>query len=72
MSDLQRRNLVVKFCLKNPNKSKSETVEQCKLLKYKKPTIYGEIKRFDKQENMKKKLFSAKKRPFYRPKIVLP
>jgi hypothetical protein len=30
LSELQRRNKIVKFCLKNPNKSKSETVAHFK------------------------------------------
>jgi hypothetical protein len=41
LSELQRRNFKVKFCLENPNKSKSETFEYLKLLGYKKPTIYS-------------------------------
>jgi hypothetical protein len=32
LSELQRRNFLVKFCLENPNKTKSETVEHFKLL----------------------------------------
>jgi hypothetical protein len=33
--ELQRRNLIVKFCLETPNKSKSETDEHFKLLGFK-------------------------------------
>jgi hypothetical protein len=47
LSELQRRNLIVKFCPENPNKSKSETVRHFKLLRFKIPTIY---RRFEKQE----------------------
>jgi hypothetical protein len=33
LSELQRRNKIVKFCLQNPNKSKNETAEYFKLLR---------------------------------------
>jgi transposase len=61
LSELQRRNLIVKFCLENPNKNKSETVEYFKLLEFKTPTIYRTIKRFEKQEKVEKKIGSGKK-----------
>jgi hypothetical protein len=61
LSDIQRRNLMVKFCLENPNKRKSETVEYYKLLEYKKPTSYCTIKRFQKQENVERKVGSGQK-----------
>jgi DeoR/GlpR family transcriptional regulator of sugar metabolism len=60
LSELQRRNLIVKFCLENPNKSKS-TVEHFKLLGVKIPTIYRTIKRFEKQEKVERKIGSGKK-----------
>jgi hypothetical protein len=52
LSELQRRNIIVKFCLENPNKSKRETKESTlkKLLEFKIPTIYRTIKRSEKQE----------------------
>jgi hypothetical protein len=57
LSELQRRNLIVKFCLEKPNKSKSETVEhfKFKLMGFKSPTIYRTIKRFEKQEKVERK-----------------
>jgi hypothetical protein len=61
-SELQHPNLIVKCCLENPNKSKSETVEHFKLLEFKIPTIYRRIKRFEKQEN----LVPGKNVPFHR------
>jgi hypothetical protein len=57
LSELQRRNLIVKFCLENPNKSKSETVEHFKLLGFKIPPIYRAIKRFEKQEKSSRTKF---------------
>jgi hypothetical protein len=59
-SESQRRNLIVKFCLENLNKSKSETVEHFKLLEFKIPTIYRTIKRFETQEKVKQKIDSGK------------
>jgi hypothetical protein len=56
LSELQRRNLIVKFRLENPNKSISETVEYLKLLGYKKFPIYCTIKKFEKQENVGEKM----------------
>jgi hypothetical protein len=53
LSELQRRNLIVKFYLENPNKIKSETVEHFKLLGFKTPTIHRTIKRFEKQQKGK-------------------
>jgi hypothetical protein len=61
LSELQRRNLIVKFGLQNPNKSKSETVEHFKLLGFKIPTIYRTIKRFEKQEKVERKIGTGKK-----------
>jgi hypothetical protein len=61
LSELQCRNLIVKFCLENPNKSKSETVEHFKLLGFKIPTFYRTIKRFAKQEKVERKIGSGKK-----------
>jgi DNA-binding transcriptional regulator YhcF (GntR family) len=60
LSELQRRNLIVKFWLENPNKNKSETVEHFKLLEFKTPTINRTIKRFEKQEKVEKKIGSGK------------
>jgi DNA polymerase III alpha subunit (gram-positive type) len=54
-------NLIVKFCLEHPNKSKSETLEYFKLLKFQKLTIYRKIKRFEKQENVEKKISFGQK-----------
>jgi hypothetical protein len=62
LSELQRRNFIVKFYLENPNKSKNETVEHFKLMGLKIPTIYRTIKRFEKQE----KLDPGKNVPFHR------
>jgi hypothetical protein len=59
--ELQRQNLIVDFCLENPNKSKSKTVKDLKLLGFKIPTIYRKIKRFEKQEKVKRKIGSGKK-----------
>jgi hypothetical protein len=50
-----------KFCLENPNKSKSETVEHFKLRRFKIHTIYRTIKRFEKQEIVERKIGSGKK-----------
>jgi hypothetical protein len=61
LSELQRRNLIVKFCLEKPNESKSETVEYYKLLEFKIPTIYRTIERFKNQENVERKIGSGKK-----------
>jgi hypothetical protein len=61
LSELQRRNLILKFCLENPNKSKSETVGHFKLVGFKIPTINWTIKRFEKQEKVEKKIGSGKK-----------
>jgi hypothetical protein len=72
LQELQRRNLVVKFCLENPNKSKSEAVKHFKLLRFKIPTIYRTIKRFEKQENVDGKLVPGKNVPFHLLKFVLP
>jgi hypothetical protein len=61
LSELQRRNLLVKFCPENPNKSKSETVthfKHFKLLRFKIPTIY---RRFAKQEKVERKIGSGEK-----------
>jgi hypothetical protein len=66
LSELQRRNLIIKFCLENLNKSKSETVEHFKLLGCKTPTIYRTIKRFEKQEKLERKIDSGKNVPFHR------
>jgi hypothetical protein len=46
---------------RNPNKSKSETIEHFKLLGFKIPAIYRTIKRFEKQEKVEKKIGSQKK-----------
>jgi hypothetical protein len=61
LSELQRRNLIVKFCVENPNKSKSKTVEHFKLLGFKIPTIYRRIKRFEYHEKVERKIGSGKK-----------
>jgi DNA-binding MarR family transcriptional regulator len=61
LSELQRRHLIVKFCLENPNKSQSETVEHLQRLGCKIPTIYRTIKRLEKQEKAKRKIGSEKK-----------
>jgi hypothetical protein len=66
LSELQRRNLIVNFCLQNSNESKSETFEHFKLLRFK--TIYRTIERFAKQE----KLVSGKNLPFHRLNFMLP
>jgi hypothetical protein len=58
-SELQRRNLFVKTCLENPNKSKCETVEHFKLLIFKIPTNYRTINRFEEQDKEEKKLGSG-------------
>jgi hypothetical protein len=59
VSEFQRRNLIVKFCLENPSKSKSETVEHFKVLEFKIHTINRTIKRFEKQEKVKRKIGSG-------------
>jgi hypothetical protein len=51
LSELQCRNLIVKFCLQNPNKIKRETGEYFKLLGYKNSTIYRTNKRFAEDVN---------------------
>jgi Fe2+ or Zn2+ uptake regulation protein len=61
LSELQRRNLIVKFSLKNPNKSKRETDENFKLLEFKIPTIYRTIKMFEKQKKVDRKIGFEKK-----------
>jgi hypothetical protein len=61
LSELQRRNLIVKCCPENPNKSKSETVEHFKLLGFKISTIYHTITKFEKQEKVERKIGSGKK-----------
>jgi hypothetical protein len=61
MTELRRRNLIVRFCLENSNKSKSETAEHFKRLRFKIPTIYRTSKRFEKQEKVEKKISSGKK-----------
>jgi AraC-like DNA-binding protein len=58
-----------KFCLENPNKSKSETLEHFKLLVIKIPTIYRTIKRFENQEKVEKKIGSGKKCAFSSSKV---
>jgi hypothetical protein len=61
LSELQRRNFILKFCLQNPNKSKNETVELFKLLEFKILPIYRTIIRFEKQEKVERKIGSLKK-----------
>jgi hypothetical protein len=70
LSELQRGNLIVKFCLENLNKSKSETVEHFKLVEFKIPTICRTNKRFEKQEKVERKICSGKNVPFDRLKFV--
>jgi hypothetical protein len=41
LSEFQRQNLIVKFCLENPNKSKSETAEHFKVLGCMISTVYN-------------------------------
>jgi hypothetical protein len=59
-----RQNSIVRLCLENPNKSKSETVEYFQLLGYQKPTIYRNIKRFEKLENLERIMSSIGKCAF--------
>jgi hypothetical protein len=70
-SELQRRNLIVKFCLENSNKSKNETVdvEHFKLLGFNIPIIFLTIKRFEKQEKMERNIGSGKKCAFSSSKV---
>jgi hypothetical protein len=63
LSELQRQNLIVKFCLGNPNKTKGRllsTLNYC-LLEYKNPTNYRKIKRLEKSENVEGKTDSCRK-----------
>jgi arginine repressor len=55
LSESQRQNLIVKLCPKNPNKSKSETVEHFKLLGFKILTTSRTIKMFEKLEKVERK-----------------
>jgi hypothetical protein len=48
LSELQCRNLIVKFSLQN-------------FLEYKKPTIYPTIKKFEHQENVERKIGGGQK-----------
>jgi hypothetical protein len=70
LSELQRKNLIVKFYLENPNKSKSEPVKHFILLGFKIPTIFRTVKRFEKQAKVERNL--EKNVPFHRLKFLLP
>jgi hypothetical protein len=52
LSELKRRNLIVKVCLENPNKS--QTVEHFKLLGFKILTIYLTIRGFEEQKKVER------------------
>jgi hypothetical protein len=61
MSLSELRRLIVKFCLGNPSKCKSETVEHFKLLGFKIATTYRTIKMCEKEEKVERKIGSGKK-----------
>jgi hypothetical protein len=61
LSELKRRNLLVKCCLENPNKSKSKTVEYYKLFWNTRNPLSHSIKRYALEENVEKNSFFFQK-----------
>jgi hypothetical protein len=69
LSELQRRNLNVKFCLVNPNKSKSETLNywDSRL-----PLFIVQIKGLRSKKKWVEKFVPGENVPFHRLKFEMP